>query len=139
MTTKILLAACLLLPLAARAQTMEAPPVAVADGGGAAAYTVRMTYPASGAFFGGYTIMPVENIGEGGVFIDGFCMSWVDGGSVAEWTVEVVLADPSTNGQVDFDWFGCSPNFTLTARTLIVAPSVGNETPTWSTLKRSFR
>lgn len=129
----------LVLPAALAAQTLEAPPVVVADGDGGFRYTARMTYPAGGAYFGGYTLIAGENVDGGIEWIDGFCMSFVPGGTVSEFTVERSLIDPAATGLMTFEWFGCDPGFSLSATSLIVGPEVAAEPSTWSAIKRMFR
>ena len=139
---KILIPAGLLIALcaaAAGAQTISAPPAVLADGDGAFAYTVEMTYPPSGASFGGYTIYSVENISEGTMFIDGFCMSWVDGGSSGSYEVAGTLADPTLQGRIDLEWFICEPYVSLYRETLILPQSVEAEAETWSSIKSIYR
>lgn len=129
----------LALPAALAAQTLEVPPVVVADGDGAFAYAARMTYPAGGASFGGYSLIAGENVDGGTEWIDGFCISFVPGGSVHEFTVERRLIDPAATGRMTFEWFGCDPYFSLSATTLVLGPEVAAEPTGWSAVKRLFR
>jgi len=138
MTARIVLL-LLALPAALTAQTLEAPPVVVADGDGGFRYAVHMTYPAGGAYFGGYTLIAGENVAGGIEWIDGFCISFVPGGSVSEFTVERSLIDPAATGLMTFEWFGCDPGFSLSATTLVLGPEVASEPATWSAVKRMYR
>jgi|GEM_PF-2802247 len=137
----ILIATALLIlfPVLVQAQILIAPETTLADGDGNFQYAVAMTYPPSGALFGGYTIYDTENIGSGTMWIDGFCMSFVEGGTETYYVVEGSLADPNLDGIVTFEWFGCDPGFSVTAPTIIRAPGVPVDTPSWSALKAMYR
>ena len=123
----------------ANAQLLTGPEFAQADGGGAFIYTVQMIYPESGAEFGGYTIYGDDNILEGTTWIDGFCMSFVEGGTFMTYDVWGTLEDPGQGGSVTFEWFGCNPGFIETVTTIILAPAVPTDTTNWSALKALYR
>ncbi len=91
------------------------------------------------ALFGGYTIYDIDNITEGTIFIDGFCISEVSGGAVSEFTVTGHLENLTLPGTCKFEWFGCEPNFVLHQETMILTPIVANELATWSLIKASYR
>jgi hypothetical protein len=128
-----------LLPVIAQAQILVTPETVPAGADGSFEYVAVMTYPMSGAMFGGYTIYNTENIGTGTIWIDGFCMSFVEGGTVDHYVVTGSLEDPDVNGVVTFEWFGCDPGFSVFAATTILAEPVPTETPTWSHLKAMYR
>lgn len=137
-TILLTLLCCAVLATTAGAQVLIVPFQVQADGDGNFAYTAEMYYPASGAYFGGYSIINVENIG-GSTWIDGFCISWVEGGSHGTYEVTGTLEDPTIGGIVDFEWFYCDPFGGDTKRTLILPPTVGSEDQTWSTIKQMYR
>jgi hypothetical protein len=136
--TLLALILCLFTGLAA-GQSLMAPPIIQADADGSFEYVAMYQYPASGAYFGGFSIYATENIAGGGTFIDGFCMSWVSGNTQGTFTVTGDLDDPTLSGIVDFEWFICDPFYGQTVRTMVLPPTVSEEVPTWSRIKQMYR
>jgi len=134
----LLFSACILTTVAT-AQTIDAPATVQAAGDGSFTYDVRMVYPPEGAMFGGITIHATENIAEGTVWIDGFCIGRRDGESIEDFTVTGHLSNPTASGAIDFHWFCCDPAFSLSSETTILAPTVDNDSSAWSLIKKTFR
>ncbi len=124
---------------AALGQSLVGPNFITANSDGTFEYLVLMTYPASGAYFGGYTIYDTENIGSGTLWIDGFCITFIEGNTQTFFTVTGFLDDPDQNGVVTFEWFGCDPGFSETLATTVFGGVVADEDWDWGGVKALYR
>ena len=119
------------------AQVLSAPDVVTAAADGSFSYTLTFTYPSEGAYFGSTHYEGLINC-ELDLWVDGFCMSFVGGGTVQETLVEGMLTDPGLDGRVRASLDTCDVSFSGSTETVITHTVPAKQT-SWSTMKANYQ
>jgi hypothetical protein len=134
-TLPILALLVALAPMAG-AHDIVAPASVVADGAGHFSYPVVVTVDPA-VEFGSIYIDGTDNTDLGETWIDGFCMVVIGPGADV-FMVEGNLADVGDDGSVYFQYSLCD-GWLGEATTVILAPTVGAEAATWTSVKGLYR
>jgi hypothetical protein len=129
----------LFVPCALADAQFSAPVMVQADGGGYFSFTAGIEAGQGCIGFGGYSYFGTENV-DGGLFVDTFCIDPqpVEPGTLFSFEVVGHLVDLGSNGAVVSDAFFCEGGYGNQV-TIILAPTVGTVTTTWSGLKATYR